>query len=126
MPVEIGEKIMKYLVRWMVCVTVMLLAAGLFPAGVVCTGGVVTLIVAGSVLWLLNLLLRPLLQVIAIPLTIVTLGIFSLFVNAAMVCLTDTLLPGLSIRHFWICLVIAAVVSLGNMATATRREDDRR
>ncbi len=112
----------KHLIRWLVCVAVMVAASGLFPHSVHAAGPV-TLVLAGTVLWLMNLLVRPLLQLIALPLTVVTLGLFSLVVNAGMVRLTDVLMPSLRIRGFGVCLLIALGVSLGNMLTASHEGD---
>ena len=114
----------KYLIRWLVCVAVVAAASGIFPYSVHAAGPV-TLVLAGTMLWLMNLLVRPLLQLIALPLTVVTLGLFSLVVNAGMVRLTDVLMPSLRIRGFGMCLLIALGVSLGNMLTAARERDGK-
>jgi putative membrane protein len=71
-----------------------------------------TLIVAGLVLGLVNAFLRPLLVVLTLPITLVTLGLFLLVINAAMVALVAWLLPGMRVDSFWAALGTAIIVSL--------------
>lgn len=81
--------------------------------------GIVTILVAATLLWIVNLLIRPLVQLIALPLTLITFGIFSFVVNAAMVGLTSVLTPGFSVHGFFMCLIIALVITLANTAIAS-------
>lgn len=71
-----------------------------------------TLLVAGLVLGLVNALLRPVLVILTLPITIVTLGLFLLVINAAMVALVAWLLPGMQLAGFWPALGTAIIVSL--------------
>lgn len=105
---------MKIFIKWIVCVGALALASILFPNGVRFSGGFAAIVAAGSVLWLANLFIRPILQIISLPITILTLGLFSFIVNAGIVALTDTLIPVMKISSFWLCLFIALVISAGN------------
>lgn len=118
--------LMKYFMRWMICVAVMVAAAGIFQGGVSYGGKVATLVIAGSILWLINLLIRPIVQLFALPVTMLTFGLFSLVVNAFMVCLTDSLMPDLKIKSFWICLFIALAISVANSLTAAHEEEHKK
>lgn len=71
-----------------------------------------TLIIAGLVLGIVNAFLRPLLVVLTLPITLVTLGLFLLVINAAMVGLVAWLLPGMRVDSFWAALGTAIIVSL--------------
>ena len=71
-----------------------------------------TVLVAGLVLGLVNAFLRPILVVLTLPITIVTLGLFLLVINAAMVALVAKLLPGMHVAGFWSALGTAIVVSV--------------
>jgi putative membrane protein len=71
-----------------------------------------TLIVAGLVLGLVNALLRPVLVLLTLPITIVTLGLFLLVINAAMVELVAAFLPGMRVAGFGTALIAAIVVSI--------------
>lgn len=71
-----------------------------------------TLILAAILLGVVNGLVRPLLVVLTLPLTIVTLGFFLLVVNGIMLALVAGVLPGFSIATFWDAFWGSIVVSL--------------
>jgi putative membrane protein len=71
-----------------------------------------TVIIAGLVLGLVNALLRPILVILTLPVTIVTLGLFLLVINAAMVGLVARLLTGMHVASFWSALGTALIVSV--------------
>lgn len=71
-----------------------------------------TLLVAGLVLGLVNALLRPVLVVLTLPITLVTLGLFLLVINAAMVGFVAWLMPGMHVAGFWPALGTALIVSV--------------
>lgn len=81
--------------------------------------GVGSLLLAALVFGLVNAVVRPVLLVLSLPLTLVTLGLFLLVVNAAMLGLTSWLLPGFAVDGFWPALFGAIVVSVTSWA-ATR------
>jgi putative membrane protein len=108
--------------KWAVCFLTLLCAWVLFPAHVYAVFGIVTILVAATLLWVVNLLVRPLIQLISLPLSILTLGIFSLVVNAAMVGLTSAITPGFSIHGFGFCFVVAVVVAFANTAISSERK----
>jgi putative membrane protein len=66
-----------------------------------------------------NAVVRPVLVLLSLPLTLLTLGLFLLVVNAAMLGLTAWVLPGFSVAGFWAALWGAIVVSIMSWA-ATR------
>lgn len=74
--------------------------------------GIPALLLAGALLGIVNALVRPLAVVLTFPITIVTLGVFLLFVNAAMLALVAWVLPGFSVAGFWSAFWGALVVSL--------------
>jgi putative membrane protein len=73
------------------------LAAYLVP-GIVYSGNVLYLLVAGLVMGLVNVLVKPLVTLLSLPLIILTLGLFYLVVNGLMLWLVAALLPGLSVQ----------------------------
>ena len=80
--------------------------------------GVLRLLVAALVFGLVNAFVRPVLVLLSLPLTIVTLGLFLLVVNAAMLGLTSWLVPGFEVDGFWPALWGAVVVSVMSWAAA--------
>ena len=72
--------------------------------------GWVTLLLAGLLLGLVNAFVRPVVTILTLPVTILTLGLFLLVVNAAMIGLVGLLLPGFHVDGFWPA-VFAAIVT---------------
>ena len=71
-----------------------------------------TLILAAILLGLVNALVRPLLVILTLPFTIVTLGFFLLVVNGIMLALVAGLLPGFHVAGFWDAFWGAIIVSI--------------
>lgn len=71
-----------------------------------------TLVVAAILLGIVNAFVRPLLILLTLPFTIVTLGFFLLVVNAAMLALVAALLPGMHVTGFWAAFWGALIVSI--------------
>jgi len=69
---------------------------------------------AGIILALVNLLIRPILIILTIPLNLLTLGIFTLVVNAWMIMITSGLMPGFYVPGFGVALLTSLIVSLAN------------
>lgn len=69
---------------------------------------------AGIVLGLVNLIIRPLLIILTIPLNILTLGVFTLLINTWMIMLTSGLLSGFSVQGFGVAFLVSILVSLAN------------
>ena len=72
-----------------------------------------TLILAGVLLGVVNAIVRPIAIVLTLPITILTLGLFLLIVNTAMVALVAAILPGFHIfGGFWSAFATAVIVGI--------------
>jgi putative membrane protein len=71
-----------------------------------------TLFLAAFLLGVVNAVVRPIFVLLTFPLTLVTLGLFLLVVNAAMLGLVAALLPGFHLAGFWSALLGSIVVSI--------------
>jgi putative membrane protein len=71
-----------------------------------------TLILAGVLLGVVNSIVRPIAIVLTLPMTIITLGLFLLVINAGMVALVAWMLPGMHVAGFWAAFWTAVLVSL--------------
>jgi putative membrane protein len=74
-----------------------------------------TLFLAGILLGMVNSIVRPIAIVLTLPMTVATLGLFLLVINAGMVALVAWMLPGMHVAGFWSALWTAVVVSLVSM-----------
>lgn len=93
------------------------LAAQLLP-GIQLEGGG-TLILAAVLMALVNAIVRPLAVLLTLPLTILTLGLFLLVINAAMLGLVAALLPGFEISGFFSALFGWLIISLTSWLTSS-------
>ncbi|MFZ1098730.1 MAG: phage holin family protein [Steroidobacteraceae bacterium] len=69
-----------------------------------------TLVLAAVLLGVVNAIVRPILFILTLPLTIITLGLFLLVLNAAMVALVAWMLPGFHLHHFTAALLTWIIV----------------
>ncbi len=76
------------------------------------TRGVLTALLTAAVLGLLNAFLKPLLILLTLPVSAVTLGLFLLVINAAVVLLAAELVPGFTVRGFWWALGFSLLLSV--------------
>lgn len=77
------------------------------------------LILAAIVLGVVNAVVRPLAFILTLPITVVTLGLFLLVLNAGMVALVAWLIPGFQISGFWTAVGAAVIVSLVSWAASS-------
>jgi putative membrane protein len=77
------------------------------------------LVVAAVLLGIVNALVRPLALIVTLPLTVLTLGLFLLVLNAAMLGLVALVVPGFHIAGFWTAVGAALIVSLVSWAASS-------
>ncbi len=77
------------------------------------------LILAAVLLGIVNAFVRPLAFILTLPITIVTLGLFLLVLNAGMVALVAWFVPGFQISGFWTAVGAALIVSLVSWAASS-------
>jgi putative membrane protein len=101
---------MALLIRWLVPFLGVLLASYLLPEGIMIKDLTAAAIFA-FVLAIVNAVIRPLVQLLSLPLTCLTLGLFHFVVNAAMFALAALFVPGVTVNGFWPAFVGALAVS---------------
>ena len=74
--------------------------------------GIVPALIAALVLGLINALVRPVLVLLTLPITFLTLGLFLFVINALLLMLTAWLAPDFAIRGFGSALALAVIVTL--------------
>ena len=98
------------IVRMLICMLGLFLASALIPG--VSIQGTGTFILAALLLGLANGFIRPIAILLTLPLTIVTLGLFILVINAAMFGLVAAMLDGFSVSGFFAALFGALLVGI--------------
>jgi putative membrane protein len=117
---------MGFIVRTLVTALAVWLAASILP-GIHLQNDAKTIIIVALVLGLLNAIVRPILIILTIPVTIVTLGLFLLVINALMVVWTSKLVDGFKVDGWFTALLFSLIVSfvssiLHSVARGRRRE----
>ncbi|GAB4337967.1 MAG: phage holin family protein [Candidatus Abyssubacteria bacterium] len=102
-----------FVARFIINLLLLALVTWMFP-GIEVTGPI-ALIFAGIVLGLLNAFLRPILILITLPLTILTIGIFIFVINGLMIWLTSGVVDGFKVSGFWTAVGTALVYSVLSM-----------
>ncbi|OAT87120.1 phage holin family protein [Desulfotomaculum copahuensis] len=72
-------------------------------------------LLAGTVLTVLHVLIRPFLLLVALPVNLITLGLFTLVINTWMVMLTNWIVAGFAVPGFWPALAVSLLVTLFNL-----------
>ena len=101
---------LKTIVRWLLLAAALLLVAHLYPGVKVSSFG--SAMVAALVLGLLNTLVRPLLVLLTLPVTLLTLGLFLFVINALMFWAAASMLQGLEVTGFGAALIGSLIYSV--------------
>jgi putative membrane protein len=104
---------MKLIIRWLLLAAALLLVAHLYPGVTVASFGAA--MVAALVLGLLNTLVRPLLVLLTLPVTLVTLGLFLFVINALMFWSAAGVISGFNVTGFGAALIGSVIYSLCGM-----------
>jgi putative membrane protein len=104
---------MKLIVRWLLLSAALLLVANLYSGVSVASFG--SAMIAALVIGLLNTLVRPLLVLLTLPVTLVTLGLFLFVINALMFWGAASMLDGFNVAGFGAALVGSLIYSLCGM-----------
>jgi putative membrane protein len=101
---------MKIIVRWVLLAAALLLIAHLYPGVAIASFG--SALIASLVLGLLNTLLRPILVLLTLPVTVITLGLFLFVINALMFYFAAQVLDGFAVRGFGAALIGSLIYSV--------------
>jgi putative membrane protein len=104
---------MKIIVRWMLLAAALLLVAHLYAGVSVASFG--SALIAALVLGLFNTLVRPLLVLLTLPVTLLTLGLFLFVINALMFWAAAGVLDGFNVTGFSAALIGSVLYSLCGM-----------
>lgn len=103
---------MNILAKWIVSALVVWVVAYLLPG--VEVSGVLPILIFVVVFGLVNILLKPLLLLLTLPINVITLGLFTLVINGFLVLLASSLVPGFYVNSFLSAVWFSLLVSLFN------------
>lgn len=101
---------MDMIIHWLASTLVVIISAYLLPG--VQIKGFFSAFVTAVVIALLNLVVRPILLFLTLPINIITLGLFTLVINAAIIMLASAIVPGFKVDSWWWAILFSIVVSL--------------
>jgi putative membrane protein len=103
---------MRFVLRMLVSAGVIFGVAYLSTGNLIAVDSFTAALIAALVLAVVNAIVKPLVSLVALPVTILTLGLFSLVINALMLYIVAWLLPGVSLPGFCQTIVAALVISI--------------
>jgi putative membrane protein len=98
-----------FILSWIIMTVAILVAAYLIPGIIVESIGAA--FVAAAILGILNVIIRPVLVFLTLPLTILTLGLFLFIINALVLWLAGSLSPGFRVKSFMPALLGSLVIT---------------
>ena len=101
---------MRLLLVWLVNTAALLAVAYLMPS--VTIASFTTALVAAAVLGLVNAVIRPILVLLTLPVTVLTLGLFIFVINGLLFWMVASFLEGFHVTGFWSSVIGAIVYSL--------------
>lgn len=103
---------MKLLISWLITSMSVFITSQLLPGVRIDSFG--TAFIVALVLGIINAVVRPILFILTLPITILTMGLFALFLNVLMILAADYFVAGFSIDNFWWALIFGIVLSIIN------------
>lgn len=101
---------MKLIIKLLISAFAVIVIAKFLPG--VTLDSYTTAIIVAVVIAILNMLVKPILVILTLPITIVTLGLFLLIVNAIIIKLASSLIDGFSVDSLWIAVLFSILLSI--------------
>ena len=115
---------MNLIIRILLTAVAVVILAKFLPG--VDVAGFTGAIIVAIVLALLNAILKPILVILTLPITIITLGLFLLVINALIILLADHFLDGFAVSGFWTALLFSLLLSfLQSILYSILKEDKK-
>jgi putative membrane protein len=103
---------MPFLVKVIITTFAVVIGSYIIPG--VSVDSFLTAIIVAFVLGLLNAILKPILVLLTLPVTILSLGLFLLVINAFIILLTDYFVSGFHVSSFWTAIVFSIILAILN------------
>ena len=101
---------MKFLAQLIISALAVIITSLILPG--VQINSPLTGVIVAAVLAVLNAIIKPILVILTIPITVITLGLFLLVINAAIILLASYLVDGFNVQGFWTALFFSIILSL--------------
>jgi len=113
----------RFLTRWFVCSLGLWVAAGFLSTSITYDSKLRVIVIAGLVLAIINVVLKPILVIFSLPALLFTLGLFMIIINGLTVFIASKLYTPLHITNFWAAVFAGMVIGLVNYLVTAILED---
>ena len=115
-----------FLTRWLVCSLGLWIAAGLLSSRISYDNDIEVIVLAGLVLAIVNIFLKPILVIFSLPAILFSLGLFMIIINGLTVFIASKLYERLEITNFWAAVFAGMVIGLVNYLVTAILEERRK
>ncbi len=123
---HVNRPVYRFLTRWLVCSLGLWIAANFLSSSISYDNKLRVIVIAGLVLAIINIVLKPLLVVFSLPAILVTLGLFMIIINGLTVFIASKLYHPLHVTNFWAAIFAGMVIGLVNYLVTAILEDTRK
>jgi putative membrane protein len=123
MAMLMNKPLYRFLTRWLVCSLGLWIAAGFLGSSITYDSKLRVIIIAGLVLAVINVIIKPVLVILSLPAILLTLGLFMIVVNGLTVFIASKLYTPLHITNFWAAVFAGMVIGLVNYLVTAILED---
>lgn len=113
----------RFLTRWLVCSLGLWIAAGFLSTSITYGNRFRVIVLAGLLLALVNIIIKPILVIFSLPAIVLTLGLFMILINGLTVYIASKLYTPLHITNFWAAVFAGMVIGLVNYLVTAILED---
>ena len=103
---------MLLLIKWFIMALSVMVASYIIPG--VSVKGLFTAMWVALFIGIVNVLVKPFLIFITLPINILTLGLFTFVINALLIMLASSVIKGFDVKGFWIAMIFSVVLSVIN------------
>ncbi len=103
---------MKFIVKLIISTLAVLISSYLLPGVEIVGNSFFTALIVAAVLAFLNAVVKPIMIILTIPITFVTLGFFLLVINACIILIASKLVDGFYVDGFWWALLFSLILSI--------------
>ena len=118
-----NRPIYRFVLRWFVCGLGLWIAANFLSSSISYDSHLRVIIIAGLVLAIVNIFIKPLLIVLSLPALLLSLGLFMVIINGLTVFIASKLYHPLHITNFWAAVFAGMVIGLVNYLVTAILED---
>lgn len=120
---HMNRPIFRFLTRWLVCSLGLWIAAGFLSSSISYDNKLRVIIIAGLILAIINIVIKPILIIFSLPALLFTLGLFMIIINGATVYLASKLYEPLHVTNFWAAVFAGMIIGLVNYLVTAILED---